>query len=287
MLEAFYRLGDNPFRMTPDGRNTFHSHAYLHGKTYLRQALREGRGIAVVTGRPGTGKTTLVRDLFFDNDSHQVISNVVTSHLEAEDLLRMMAAGLGLDEDELDPDRLFRRLQKALVRRSKRREREVVLVLDEAQHLTAGAIELISWLVGARQGGAFAFQAVLIGQEPLMELIESREGRLLRDCLNAVYHLDPLTEQETPAYIHHRLRSVGWEGDPEWEEALFPLIYQHSEGIPRRVNLIGGRLLLHGALEEKHRLDAGDGWLVISELLEESLLDPPRRKGGGSGMVYA
>jgi general secretion pathway protein A len=87
--------------------------------------------------------------------------------------------------------------------------------------------------------------------------------------VTAAYHLGPLNEAETRAYIEHRLRRAEWKGDPHFTEASFPVIYQHTEGVPRRINTLCSRLLLYGFLEQLHTLTASAVDKVANDLREE------------------
>jgi len=87
--------------------------------------------------------------------------------------------------------------------------------------------------------------------------------------VTAAYHLGPLNEAETRAYIEHRLRRAEWKGDPHFTEASFPVIYQHTEGVPRRINTLCSRLMLYGFLEQLHTLTASEVEKVATDLREE------------------
>jgi hypothetical protein len=97
----------------------------------------------------------------------------------------------------------------------------------------------------------------------------------LRQRVLASYHLGPITGTETRSYIEHRLRTVGWTGDPHWEDAAFDAVYAMSNGIPRRINTLCSRVLLLGALEETHVIDADMVESTAAELREDL--------GGGMG----
>ena len=91
----------------------------------------------------------------------------------------------------------------------------------------------------------------------------------LRQRVIAAYHLGPLDPDETRAYIEHRLKHVGWQHDPRFEDAAFPAIYAHTAGVPRRINTLCTRLLLAAFLSEKHAIGAEDVERVLAELSEE------------------
>ncbi len=272
MFEEFYRLRDNPFRMTPGGQDSFRSRSYSQGLAYLRPALDRGAGVVMLYGAPGTGKTTLIRDLVRGCDG--TVLELVTASLGAEELIELTASAMALEPDPVDPARTLHRVQRWLLIQGKKRQR-VRLVLDEAHNLRPDALELVSWLVGGRRGGAFPIQLLLVGQEPLRELLEGPAGRDLRTALAADHRMQPLARTETARYCWHRLGACGWNRDPVITDEAMDLIYRYSRGVPRRINLIAGRLLLYGALEELHELDAAAARAVLQELDEESLLPAP------------
>ena len=123
-----------------------------------------------------------------------------------------------------------------------------------------------------------AFSSVvdfLVGQEELRQTVLIPELEQLHQRIVAACHLTPLTSDSTAAYIKHRLGRVGWDNDPELSDKIFEPIYRYSLGIPRIVNQICSRLLLHGMVEEKHKLGLEDVREVIDSLNEEQLLPIP------------
>lgn len=106
---------------------------------------------------------------------------------------------------------------------------------------------MLSNLTG--KGGA-ALQTILLGQPQFRRMLASPDLDQLRQRVLASYHLGPLSREETRAYIEHRLTTAGWTGTPHWDESSFDAIFRHSDGIPRRINRLCSRVLMHGALEE-------------------------------------
>ena len=107
--------------------------------------------------------------------------------------------------------------------------------------------------------GRASVQTILLGQPQFRPILASPDLEQLRQRVLASYHLGPLTEGETRAYIEHRLKTVGWNDDPHWEEAAFVPVYRQTGGIPRRINTLCSRVLLFGALEETHTITGDDG----------------------------
>lgn len=102
--------------------------------------------------------------------------------------------------------------------------------------------------------GKASVQTILLGQPQFRPILASKDWEQLRQRVLASYHLEPLTEAETRQYIEHRLRTVGWNGDPIWEDEAFAAVHRQTGGTPRRINTLCSRVLLFGALEEVHTI---------------------------------
>ncbi len=273
MYETFYRLIAEPFRLSPDPAFCFQHRSYARAKAYMQYAFNRAEGFVMVTGRPGTGKTTLIGDLVKSLPRTQVsVGTLVTPQLEAEDLLQMVAHAFGMS---VPPGGKAHTLQylTTLFRRERQKRRRALLIIDEAQDLSAAALEELRLLTNLNENGQPLLQIFLVGQENLQELVHEKNMEQVFQRIIAACHLKPLNEEETREYVLYRLQQAGWRHDPLLSESLFPIIHRFSEGIPRRINLICGRLLLHGAVERKHRLGVEDARLVVAELHVERLTD--------------
>jgi hypothetical protein len=150
--------------------------------------------------------------------------------------------------------------------------KRVLLVVDEAQGLRADALEELQTLSNLQEAGKPLLQIVLIGQEELRDIINSPGLENLRKRIILSSRLEPLSESETIDYITHRLNHAGWTGDPEITRGAGCLVHYFSAGIPRIINRICNRLLLHGRAGEKHELNAEDIKSVLEKLYKERLL---------------
>lgn len=118
--------------------------------------------------------------------------------------------------------------------------------------------------------GRSLFQSFLLGQEELRRTLQLPNMEQLRQRIIAAYHLDPLSLEETSAYIAFRLNRVGWSGDPEFAPEVFELVHARTGGVPRRINTLCDRLMLFGCIEERHQLTRDDVRVVAAELEQES-----------------
>ncbi len=271
MYESFYNFKAEPFRLSPDHRFCFSHKSYAKAKAYMQYAIHRAEGFVMVTGKPGTGKTTLVNDLV-EGLSHSkiVVATIVSTQLEADDLLRLVACSFGLDIDAPNKAVVLQGLSVRL-RRHHEEGTRALLIIDEAQDLSASALEELRLLTNLQLNNQPLLQIFLVGQENLRDLVQKPSMEQVHQRLVAACHLESLNEEDTKAYIKHRLDRVGWKDDPSIDEGVYTVAYQFSKGIPRRINLVCSRFLLHGSVEEKHRIRASDVRTVVQELQHEQL----------------
>ena len=251
MYETFYNLSATPFQLTPDSRFFFGSTGHSKAIAHLNYGLAQSEGFIVITGEVGAGKTTLVEWLRSQMDPAAfTIARVNTTQVSENDLFRLAMAGFGLT-GEGDKAALLQRFQGVL-REHGATGRRCLLIVDEAQNLSFPALEELRMLSNLTVESRTPLQTVLLGQPQFRRLLASPDLDQLRQRVLTSYHLGPLSQPETRAYIEHRLRAVGWAGDPHWDEAAFEAVFTHTGGIPRRINRLCSRVLLYGVLEEAH-----------------------------------
>jgi putative secretion ATPase (PEP-CTERM system associated) len=288
MYADFYGLSAQPFQLTPDARFFFESTVHRQAMAYLVYGLHHAEGFIIITGEVGAGKTILVENLLSTIDrSSFVTAKIVTTLLAGDDLLHLVAAGFGIAKEGLAKGPLLQRISDFALAQH-RNGRRVLLVVDEAQNLSFEALEELRMLSNIFFDGTMALQSFLLGQPQFRATLGSPRLEQLRQRVTAAYHLGPLNEAESKAYVEHRLRRADWRGDPHFSEDSFPLIHQRTGGVPRQINTLCSRLLLFGFLEELHTLTASSVQKVANDLREEIALvaapsavaDPPAEHGG-------
>jgi general secretion pathway protein A len=271
MYEAFYGLRDKPFRLNPDPAFFFGSAGHRRALAYLDYGMHQGEGFIVVTGDVGAGKTLLLQTLFEKVDPGRIVPvQIVSTQVEADDLLRLVASGFNVPNVGVDKATLLHSLHQhflALRAEGKR----ALLVVDEAQNLSQHAVEELRMLSNFQVGKVSLLQSFLVGQPEFRRIIESPQMRQLRQRVIAMYHLGPLAAAEVRQYIEHRLNHVGWSGRPQIDDAAFAAVYQHTDGIPRRINTLMDRALLAGYLDGKLQITVADIDEISAEMGAETV----------------
>ncbi|WP_242139061.1 AAA family ATPase [Sphingomonas sp. TREG-RG-20F-R18-01] len=279
MYDDHYGLTGRPFQLTPDPRFWFETATHRKAMAYLGYGLSQGEGFIVITGDVGAGKTTLVGHLMATIDPSRLqVIKIVSTQIEAEDLLRMVASGLDLDGEGLTKAQLLVAIERGL-QATARTGRRTLLIVDEAQALPVGSLEELRMLSNFQTGGHSLLQIFLLGQpEFRARLYGSDRLEQLRQRVIAVHHLDPMGPEEVEPYMLHRLSVVGATGRPRFTADAFAALYAASDGVPRRLNQLAGRVLLFGALEQLDVIDADAVTLVVADIAG----DMPGARSGAS-----
>ncbi|QOY94686.1 AAA family ATPase [Massilia sp. UMI-21] len=269
MYETYYGLSAKPFQLRPDPHFFFGSKGHKRAMAYLEYGLSQGEGFIVITGEVGAGKTTLVRNLLNKIPTDQIVAaHIVNTSLDPEDTLRMVVSAFGLPFEGASKAELLNRLEQFL-RGVDRQGKRALLVIDEAQNLNARTVEELRMLSNFQTDDRSLLQTFLLGQPEFRATLHSPGMQQLRQRVIASYHLGPMDAQETRAYVEHRLATVGWKGDPAFDDGAHAAVYGYSGGIPRKTNTLMDRVLLMGYLEEMHAFSEADIGEVVRDIAEE------------------
>jgi general secretion pathway protein A len=271
MYEAFYGLTNKPFQLNPDPSFYFGSKQHRRASAYLEYGMHQNEGFIVITGEVGAGKTTIVRGMLDGLDQEKVVAaHLVSTQLDADDTLRLVGAAFGLRTKDVSKADILMSLEAFLISMTGKGKR-CLLIVDEAQNLTARAVEELRMLSNFQFGNHALLQSFLIGQPEFRQILQSPHMMQFRQRVIAACHIGPLDVEETQAYIEHRLKCAGSTGLPGILPAAYEAIFKASNGIPRRINSVCDRLLLFGYLSNKREFDEPDVDEVAREIQEETM----------------
>ncbi|WP_282608987.1 XrtA/PEP-CTERM system-associated ATPase [Pelagibius sp. Alg239-R121] len=272
MYVDYYNLQGFPFRLNPDHRFFYVAGPHEKAVAHLDYALNQGEGFVVITGEVGAGKTTLVNHMLSDlKQSGCVAGNVVTTCIEHEDLVRLVADAFDVDQEGADKVTLLLNIRTFLEEQHEIGRRPVLFV-DEVQNLPESSLEELRMLSNFSLPGRSLIQIFLVGQPQFKDILADPNFEQLRQRIITSCHLGALSEDETRNYILHRLLQAGWKDDPTFSDEAFHQIHRLSGGLPRRINLLCDRLLLLGYLEDLHRIDEDAVASVLKDMTEEGLI---------------
>ncbi len=279
MYEAFYGLTSKPFQLNPDPSFYFGSKQHRRAAAYLDYGMHQSEGFIVITGEVGAGKTTIVRGMLESLDQEKILAaQLVSTQLDADDTLRLVGAAFGLRTKDMSKADVLMSLEAFLISMTGKGKR-CILVVDEAQNLTARAVEELRMLSNFQYDNHALLQSYLIGQPEFRQILQSPHMMQFRQRVIAACHIGPLDVSETQAYIEHRLKCAGASGKPGITADAYEAIFKASSGIPRRINSVCDRLMLFGYLSGKSDFDSPDVDEVAREIHEETM--------GGSTQIGA
>ncbi|MES2217222.1 MAG: AAA family ATPase [Pseudomonadota bacterium] len=258
MYQDFYQLKENPFNVTADPNFFFSSKGHSEAMSNLVYGIEQRKGMIVITGEIGTGKTTLCRKLLKQADSHTKFALILNPNFSDVELLQIILHDLGVRTRKNDKVGLVHALNNFLLKESTRGH-NIVLIIDEAQNLSISQLEQIRLLSNLETEKEKLLQIVLVGQPELYDHLQLPEIRQLRQRIAVYFHMRPLDQADVKTYIYHRITKV--MRDPEalqtivFTEKAINLIYEYSQGSPRAINILCDRALLAGFVADTNSID--------------------------------
>jgi general secretion pathway protein A len=257
MYLTFFGLNEKPFAITPDPRYLYLSERHAEALAHLLYGINEAGGFVQLTGEVGTGKTTIVRSLLAQTPKNAEIALILNPRMTAPEFLLTICEELGIGVQDSAPGSLkdLVDILSYYLLRAHAAGKRVVLVVDEAQNLSPDVLEQVRLLTNLETNTQKLLQIILIGQPELRELLSRNELRQLAQRITGRYHLNPLSREETTAYVRHRLRVAGATTDI-FAPAALNEVFRLSQGVPRVINVICDRALLGAYSLDRHRVTA-------------------------------
>ena len=255
MYIQFFGLNEKPFAITPDPRYLYLSERHAEALAHLLYGITEAGGFVQLTGEVGTGKTTIVRSLLAQTPKNAEIALILNPRMTAPEFLLTICEeiGIGVPDSAMESRKDLVDILNQYLLRAHAAGRRVVVVVDEAQNLAPEVLEQVRLLTNLETNTQKLLQIILIGQPELRELLGRNELRQLAQRVTGRYHLHPLSNEETSAYVRHRLRVAGATTDVFTGPALRE-VYRLSVGVPRVINIICDRALLGAYSMDRHKV---------------------------------
>ncbi|MDX8123518.1 AAA family ATPase [Janthinobacterium sp. GMG2] len=252
MYTHYFQLKQSPFSIAPDPRYLFMSERHREALAHLLYGVGSGGGFVLLTGEIGAGKTTVCRCFMEQIPENCQLAYIFNPKLSVEELLLSiceefriaLAPGVASVKGYVDAI-------NAHLLASHAQGKNNVLIIDEAQNLSAAVLEQLRLLTNLETSERKLLQIILIGQPELRAMLARPELEQLAQRVIARYHLGSLTADETASYIRHRLAVAGCTAQTPFAPRLMAHIHAMSHGVPRRINLLCDRALLGAYVENQ------------------------------------
>lgn len=264
LYAEFFGLKERPFTLLPDPSLIYWSPQHSRAITVLRFGLMSRAPVTLISGEIGAGKTTLVQALLKEMDEDLTVGLISNAQGGRGELLQWILNAFGL-ETRRDENyvHLFQRFQDFLLKEYAE-GRRVVLVIDEAQNLSAEGLEEVRMLTNINSNKDELIQLILVGQPELRDIVRAPNMRQLAQRVAASFHLDRLDRDRTRLYIRHRLTAVGGTGEEISPEAA-DVIFEHTGGVPRLVNQLCDFSMIYAWSDERHSVTPKEVMAVLND----------------------
>jgi general secretion pathway protein A len=255
MYNQFFGFKESPFKLVPNPRYLYLSKSHEEALGHLNYAIRQGDGFVTITGEVGTGKTTLCRVFLENLDDKVEAAYIFNPKLDARQLLQAVCDEFGISSPPDSIKGLTDRINAFLIDQ-KRQGRRPILLIDEAQNLSAEVLEQLRLLSNLETTSSKLIQIILVGQPELGHVLSSYELRQLAQRVTLSCNLFPLSQRDTGNYIRHRLQIASHKSTAKLTPWAVRRVYAHSGGIPRRINIYCDRALLVAFTQNRKKVTA-------------------------------
>jgi general secretion pathway protein A len=262
----FFNLREFPFNLTPDPRFLFLSAQHEEALTHLLYGIYERKGFIEITGEVGTGKTVLCRALLERLDKTVSTALIFNSYLTKMELLQAIIDDFGLLPPRETTSKGYIDVLNEYLLSEFAAGHNAVVVIDEAQNLEPTVLEQLRMLSNLETERGKLLQIILVGQPELHAKLATLQMRQLEQRIAVRFHINELTRTETEQYLTHRMSVAGAAHTVTWSRQALRLVHYYTGGIPRRINLLGDRMLMTAFVRETHRISTAIVRQSVQEL---------------------
>jgi putative secretion ATPase (PEP-CTERM system associated) len=266
---SFFGLREKPFDLLPNPDFLYLSRAHKRALTYLTHGIRERAGFILLTGEVGSGKTTLIRNMIRSQLRDSVLAKVFNTRVDSLQLLMQINGDFGLETDGKDKSTLLRELNDFLIEQYAHR-RQAVLIIDEAQNLSAEILEEVRMLSNLETDRDKLLQIILVGQPELRDILSGPGLMQLRQRIQINCHLQPLSSAEVREYITFRLEKAGNRDALNFSDDAVEAIATYSRGIPRLINILCDYVMIDAYSAQARAIDGKTVHELAADLSFES-----------------
>jgi len=265
MYNRHFGFNEAPFNMTPNPRFFFQSAKHTEALSTMIYAIEQRKGFVVITGEIGSGKTTVCRALLNQLDAQTETALITNTHLTAKDLICTVLEEYGVEYKPGSKARLLSQLNQYLIDQLSQ-DRNVVLIIDEAQNLSASVLEEVRMLSNLETDNEKLIQIIFLGQPELKDKLSLPRLEQLRQRIAVYFHLSPLSREDAIRYIRHRMRIASNSDRTFFTPEALEEIYRFTKGVPRMINHICDSALLSGFIYGVDTVDEK----IVREVIDES-----------------
>jgi general secretion pathway protein A len=280
MYLELFRLNELPFRLSPDPAFLYLSKHHARAKAYMESTIWFTDGFVIITGEIGSGKTTLIETFLSELEKDVVVAQVNQTQVSAIEFLQSVLVQFGFQPFKMKKAELLATLNTFLIEQYAN-GRRVMLIVDEAQNLSPRVLEEIRMLSGIETTKEKVLRIILAGQPELNEKLNSPELVQLAQRVRLRFHLTPLSEKDTAAYIQHRLEVAGSQGRQIFAADAMPLIYRYTGGTPRLINTLCDTAMMAAFSQDRDHVTLEDVRGAIDELQWVEFEDRSARMDAG------
>jgi len=265
MYLDLFRLRELPFRLSPDPEFLYLSKNHARAKAYMESTIWFTDGFVVITGEIGSGKTTLIETFLKELDQDVVIAQINQTQVSALEFLQTLLVQFGFQPFKMKKAEILATLNQFLIEQYAN-NRKVLVIVDEAQNLSAKVLEEVRMLSGVETTKDKVLRIILAGQPELNQKLDSPELTQLVQRVRLRFHLSTLSAQDTNAYIDHRLEVAGSQGRRIFHEDTYPIIFRYTGGVPRLINTLCDTAMMGAYAGDRPAVTREDVLRAVEEL---------------------